>query len=102
MIVIMPMCSVELCPNYVSLFALYCAEVDNGNKKTPVIRVCQGCCSHGASGYTEVYQIGTFGGAGMPLGLIVNGDCVTCTGSSNRCVHKSTCQVELGCGREEG
>jgi hypothetical protein len=51
--------------------------------KTPVIPL------QGSSSTSQLTQVGTWGGPGLPCGILVNGTCVTCKNSSQRCVHRS-------------
>lgn len=44
----------------------------------------------------NIYQVGTCGGSGIPLGLIVNDKCVTCKNSNGRCVHRSMYEKSKG------
>jgi hypothetical protein len=66
-------------------------EYGGGGKytKTPVIEVSQNACRHRGAPRLKLHQVGTVGGIGMPVGLLVDGVCVTCNGSSRRCVHRS-------------
>lgn len=64
---------------------------------TPVFAVTAG----GYTGSTRqrevsIHQVGTCGGSGMPLGLIVGGKCVTCKNSNGRCVHRSMFEKSQG------
>jgi hypothetical protein len=51
--------------------------------KTPVIPL------QGGSSTLQLTQVGTWGGPGLPCGILVNGTCVTCKNSLHRCVHRS-------------
>lgn len=64
---------------------------------TPVFAVTTG----GYIGSTRkrevsIHQVGTCGGSGMPIGLIVDGKCVTCKNSNGRCVHRSVFEKSQG------
>jgi hypothetical protein len=51
--------------------------------KTPVIPL------QGSSSTLQLTQVGTWGGPGLPCGILVHGTCVTCKNSLHRCVHRS-------------
>jgi hypothetical protein len=55
---------------------------------TPVIKLCDGVSGFSRS-HVQLHQVGTCGGTGMPLGLVVNDKCVSCKNSNHKCVHKN-------------
>ena len=66
---------------------------------TPVIELCQNVCHRRSGPSLRLHQVGTCGEIGLPVGLLVEGKCVTCNNNNGRCVHRSVFEKRS---RDEG